>query len=273
MVTLFIQLEVRAYLFCFFFFPLCIAERDHLVFFFFFFFFFLWKLWLQLLDFYQLFGSVWTCGDEQLNTSPLTILFITPIWVWHQWKQWKDFFFFIQLNGQQGQNYTQGDRCASCTLHMRNRNRSMQKLVKLSYGRHHLVSQCSGPNVIWCQLDAMPRWNHMRWHLWIAYNPFPVLLDMFNHTWVIWTTVHTTYCTFMLQRQCINTMNLLNIKLCACCTLLIFYASHVNSSRIILFLKTLPVRAWACICHRWRDTSVGTTVGKMFPWDAHYEWV
>ena len=56
-------------------------------------------------------------------------------------------------------------------------------------------------------------------------------------------------------------------------TLLISYASHVNSSSIILFLKTLPVHAWACICHRWRDTSVGTTVDKMFPGDVHYEWI
>ena len=82
----------------------------------------------------------WTVEHQSINnTFYYTYMSLTPV------KTMKRFFFFIQLNGQQGQNYTQGDRCASCTLHMRNRNRSMQKLVKLSYGRHHLVSQCSGP--------------------------------------------------------------------------------------------------------------------------------
>ena len=103
--------------------------------------------------------GVCTCGDEHQyinNTFYYTYMSLTPV------NTIKGLFFFIQLNGQQGQNYTQGDRCASCTLHMRNRNRSVQKLVKLSHGRRHLVSQCSGPNVIWCQLNAMPRWNHKR---------------------------------------------------------------------------------------------------------------
>ena len=154
----------------------------------------------------------------------------------------------------------------TCTLHMRNRKKSVQKLVKLSYDRRHLnlnLKLHSSPNVY---LHGVKWWSQEVTHSWICTQPFPRFTwYVFNHTWVIiWTTVHMTYCTLnILTLWTSNYVLVID-------TLLI---SYVNSSRIILFLKTLPVHAWACICHRWRDTSVGTTVGKMFPGDAHYEWI
>ena len=158
----------------------------------------------------------------------------------------------------------------TCTLHMRNRKKSVQKLVKLSYDRRHLnlnLKLHSSPNVI-CMVSSD---GVKRWHICgFAYNPFPVLLDMCliipessSGLQYTWHTAHSHSKGSALTLWTSNYVLVIDILL----------ISYVNSSRIILFLKTLPVHAWACICHRWRDTSVGTTVGKMFPGDAHYEWI
>ena len=125
----------------------------------------------------------------------------------------------------------------------------------MSYTRRHLASQCCSQNVNWCQNACITNTGSqevtfMALHTTLSPFYFTLICLIIPESSGLQYTQHTAH-------SCSKHFDLLNVKISA----------HFGSSRIIWFLKTLLVHAWACICRRWRDTSVG----KMCQWDAHYE--